>query len=723
MPALKIVKFVRAASDATKLLRTTALMLGLLLAATGARAAAYYSTGAPISSSQTAICNSLGCSPGIATNVSTPVGTATISAAAYLPLSGTVRARYQLNGTAQAGYRGGVLLSQNGSALSLSGLGSITIRTYLSTGNTPNTPQDVMVVDASAAQARLLAGKGAPMQVELLSTAPFDQVEVEFGSALSAGASVDIYYAYGIGANTAAQITGLTSNSNSAAIGQYGVAGCTDKIGNASRTVDSDPTNYATFSSLASVNCPAQLTVGLNGTAPATYKAGFVIGQDNNLLDASVLSHLVLKTYKNGVLQETASGSSLLALSVLPDNKSLVNFQASLPFDAVSIERNDAVAALDNLRLYYGVGVASTSPPQTISSFADPSTHYQAYSNGTACVNCSVSSPASAAGDPNAAATINVPLGVNNYSTLRLDLNGTGNAGNRAGMVLGNSTLLDAAALSRVTLITYDDNGNVLETASGSSLLSLNLLPDGRQTVSFNTTKNFSKVGIQIGGLASAASNTNVYYAFSDSSNGSLSIVTPTGPLPVSLVSFGVRRAPGTGVAIVSWATASEANSARFVVERTTNPATGFVAIGQLAAAGSSTTTRSYSLTDAEAATQTGLLYYRLRQVDADGQAHLSAVAVLAASPTKAGLALYPNPASVAAQRVTLATSTDLSAGYTVELYAALGQLLSSRVVSAEGAATPPTIATAGLAAGIYYVVLRNAAGQQVGSQRLQVAN
>ncbi|QKG58264.1 T9SS type A sorting domain-containing protein [Hymenobacter sp. BRD128] len=647
----------------------------------------------------------------------------TITAVAYLPVAGTVKLRYQLNGTALAGYRGGVLLSPNSSLLSLNALGTITIRTYLSTGNTPNAPQDAMVVGASAAQAQLLAGKGAPVQMELLSTAPFDQVEVEFGSALSLGTAINVHYAYGIGANTAAQVTGLTSNSKGAAIGQYGVAGCTDKVTNPSYTVDSDPTNYATFSSLASVNCPAQLTVGLNGTAPGTYKAGFVIGKDNTLLDASVLGHLVLKTYKNGVLQETASGSSLLGLSVLPDSKSLVSFQATMPFDAVSIERSDAVAALDNLQLYYGVGVASTSPPQIISSFADPSTHYQAYSNGTACVNCSVSSPANAASDPNSAATINVPLGVNNYSTLRLDLNGAGSAGNRAGMMIGNNSLLDATALSRVTLITYDDNGNVLETASGSSLLTLNVLPNGRQTVSFNTTKNFSKVGIQIGGLASAVSNTSVYYAFSDSSNGSLAIVTPTGPLPVSLISFAARRAATSGAAILSWTTASEANSASFVVERTANPATGFVAIGQVAAAGSSATVRNYSLTDNEAASQTGILYYRLRQLDADGQAHLSAVVVLAANSAKAGFALYPNPAPATAQRVTLATSTDLSAGYTVELYSLMGQLLHSRVVGSEGATAPPTVATAGLAAGIYHVVLRNAAGQQLASQRLQIAD
>ncbi len=176
------------------------------------------------------------------------------------------------------------------------------------------------------------------------------------------------------------------------------------------------------------------------------------------------------------------------------------------------------------------------------------------------------------------------------------------------------------------------------------------------------------KLGIQIAGLASAASNTDVYYAFTDSSNGSLSIVTPTGPLPVVLTSFGVRRLAGAGTAEISWTTATEQNSASFAVERSANPAEGFVAIGQVAAAGTSTICHTYSLRDAAAATQAGVPYYRLRQVDADGHATLSAVAVLAA-PVQAGFTLYPNPAPATAQEVTLGTSTALAAGYMVSLY------------------------------------------------------
>jgi hypothetical protein len=698
------------------------VFFGLLFLMTkGAYGEAYYSTSSPVQSTPY-VC--LATCTGVNTSVSTPVGSVAISAAANLRTLGPTYLRYQLGGTGQIGWRAGALLSTNSSLLGVNALGTVTIRTYLSSTSDPNptVAQDEMTVSATAANLQLLAGKGSPAQFELIATKPFNQVEIVFAALANLGTTVNVNYAYGVGPNTAAQIMGLTSNASTASTAPFKVTGCTDKVNNPQQTVDSDRTNYATFSSLLTVACPAELMVGLNGTAPGTYRAGFVIGQGNNLLDVSVLSSLTIRTYKNGVVQQTASGASLLGLSVLPDGKSLVSFQANTSFDAVSIERTDAVALLDDLRLYYGVGVASLTPPQVISSFGDPTGHYQTYSNGLVCVNCGVTAPSNAAGNPNSKATINTLAGVSNSAGIRLDLNGTGNAGNRAGMVIGSGTLLDVAALSRVVLSTYDDQGNVLETATGDALLKLNLLPDGRQTVSFNTTKSFSKVGIQVSGLAGVATNTDIYYAFTDSSNGSFNIVTPTGPLPVTLTSFGVRRVASSGVAALTWTTASEVNSSSFVVERATDLVAGFTAIGRVAAAGNSSTTRTYTWQDPEAASQTGTLYYRLRQLDFDGQAHLSPVAVLSASAAKAGFTLYPNPTSASAsQRVTIATSTDLSAGYSVSVYSGTGQLLSTRVVSSEGAITAPTVPTAGLAAGLYHVVLRNAAGQQLSSQRLQI--
>jgi len=725
MQFLEIVKSDRFAERISGKVVAPVLFLLLLLGTLRVQAAAFYSSGAPVNTSTKQACT-LGCVTIIDTNVSTPVGGVAISAGVNLPITGATRLRYQLlnvNGTDLTGYRAGILLSTSSSLLGLNALGNITVRTYLSTSSTPNTSQQDSVISGTAANARLLAGRGQPSQFEITSTKPFDQVEIEFAALASLGTTVNVHYAYAVGRNRAAQITGLTSNSSTTTPGQFSTSGdCASKVTDPANAVDNSQTNYATFSSLASVFCTARLTVGLTGTAPSNYKAGFVIGQGNNLLDASVLSSLTIRTYKNGVLQESGTGASLLGLSVLPDNKSLITFQATKQFDAVSIERNDAVAALDDLRLYYGVGVASTSPQQVISSFSssESASHAVASSNGVACVGCSVTNPESGAGNPNSAATVNVGVGVANWSGLRLDLNGTGQAGNRAGMVLGSNSLLDLAALSRVTLVTYDAAGNVLETASGSSLLKLNLLPDGRQTVSFNTTKDFSKVGIQISGLANVVSNTSVYYAFTDSSNGALSIVSPAGPLPVTLTSFTVRRAPATGGAILNWTTATELNSASFVVERSTNPATGFVAVGQVAAAGNSTTARTYSLQDVEASALTVAAYYRLRQVDQDGSAHYSAVVVLSAGPAAAGFTLYPNPATASTPRVNI--SAAVAPGYSVSLYSNMGQLLSSRIVSSEGSSAPLSVSTSGLAAGIYHVVLRNASGQPVGTQRLQIA-
>jgi hypothetical protein len=301
---------------------------------------------------------------------------------------------------------------------------------------------------------------------------------------------------------------------------------------------------------------------------------------------------------------------------------------------------------------------------------------------------------------------------------VRFDLTGPGLTGNRAGIVLGQNSALDLNALSNVVLTTYDAAGAVLETATSSNLLALNLLPDNRTEVSFRTTRNFAQVGISINSTLGLATDVNVYSAFADDL-GLLQVTPAAAPLPVVLTSFGVSRAPGATAADVAWATASEQRSARFVVERATNPQAGFLAIGQVAAAGTSATAHRYTLRDAAAPTRT-TSYYRLRQIDTDGTETLSPVVALAATEAAAGFALYPNPAPAGA--VTLSFDSPVADGTTVVIYSPVGQVLRRQPVSAS-AEQPATVSTAGLPVGIYQVVLRNAAGQPLGAQRLVVSN
>ena len=91
--------------------------------------------------------------------------------------------------------------------------------------------------------------------------------------------------------------------------------------------------------------------------------------------------------------------------------------------------------------------------------------------------------------------------------------------------------------------------------------------------------------------------------------------------LPVVLVSFtGTKQ--GNSV-ILNWRTASEQNSARFEIQRSKDGVM-FESIGQVKATGNSNIIKEYSFSDLSPLSR--INYYRLKQIDLDGNAHLSAV-------------------------------------------------------------------------------------------------
>ena len=632
------------------------------------------------------------------------------------------RLRLDLSGTGAAGYRAGLVVANGTGLLNLQTLGAIRIRTYLKTAGVSQLA-DNQAVAISAARSALLGG-AEPRQLEITATLPFNQVEIEIGGVNGLYYAANIYYAYAVPPNVQPAVAGYVSRFT-APSGHYSTAGtnggtvCVNTdVNNPSRATDTDLTNYATFSSLATVACPSTLRVDLEGTAPAGDFAGFVIGSAG-LLDASVLAGLRLRTYRNGVEQESATGASLLQISVLPNGQAQVHFRSGLAFDAVSIERVGAVTALDNLQLYYGFGVEPRTfdgTRKSLSNFSDPAGHYHEGFNAALCVSCSISTPSGAANSPTDAssfATINVPVGVASSAHLRLDLNGAagdplpGKAGNRAGMVISaGGGLLDAAALAQLTINTYDAGGSLLESGTGASLLSVSLLPDGRQEISFNTTRSFASVELQVNSGVAALANTKVFYAFADDQpTGFPTTITPAAPLPVELIAFAARWT--AGAALLTWQTASERASSHFVVERSAGSEAGFVPVGYVVAAGSSSSPRSYTLRDAEAAAQhASVLYYRLRQVDLDGRVALSPVVVLTVGKLAAPAALFPNPAR-AGQAVTLQLGEAVP-GRLLRLYSPLGQVV--RQVAAEAAELQ--LPVDGLPAGLYQVSVTNAAGQ-----------
>ncbi|MBJ6107847.1 VCBS repeat-containing protein [Hymenobacter sp. BT523] len=165
-------------------------------------------------------------------------------------------------------------------------------------------------------------------------------------------------------------------------------------------------------------------------------------------------------------------------------------------------------------------------------------------------------------------------------------------------------------------------------------------------------------------------------------------------PLPVELTSF-TATAESPAAVRLAWATASEKNSAAFEVERSTD-GFHFAAVGTVAAAGTSTSARHYAWLDAHLPAGVATLYYRLRQVDADGSASHSAVRTVALKGAAAGLAVFPNPAHAGA------TLTGARPGAVVTVFDALGRAVSAGTTDANGTAvlTLPE----GLPSGVYVV-------------------
>jgi hypothetical protein len=94
--------------------------------------------------------------------------------------------------------------------------------------------------------------------------------------------------------------------------------------------------------------------------------------------------------------------------------------------------------------------------------------------------------------------------------------------------------------------------------------------------------------------------------------------------LPVELTDFNAVR-KGTG-ALLTWGTASEFNSAYFMVEKSLDGTT-FSSIGRVTAAGNSSSLRNYTFTDPTVTN--GITYYRLAQYDIDGTVHYSQIRAL----------------------------------------------------------------------------------------------
>ncbi|HMD00145.1 MAG TPA: T9SS type A sorting domain-containing protein [Ferruginibacter sp.] len=113
---------------------------------------------------------------------------------------------------------------------------------------------------------------------------------------------------------------------------------------------------------------------------------------------------------------------------------------------------------------------------------------------------------------------------------------------------------------------------------------------------------------------------------------------TPGGPQPILLLDFDAVKQGST--AQLNWHTSSEINSDHFEIEWSKD-GSNWQTLGNVVAAGNSSTTRSYGYNHATPVTGTN--YYRLRQVDIGGAFVYSPVRIVNFD-TRGGIKILPNP-------------------------------------------------------------------------------
>jgi hypothetical protein len=172
---------------------------------------------------------------------------------------------------------------------------------------------------------------------------------------------------------------------------------------------------------------------------------------------------------------------------------------------------------------------------------------------------------------------------------------------------------------------------------------------------------------------------------------GSTSVV-----LPVTFSNFTAQKENCN--AVLNWSTAMEQNNQYFAVERS-GDGRMFAPIGQVAAAGNSTTTQHYSYTDSKPLT--GSNHYRIAQVDLDGKRTTTGVQALNFNCSVTGVKVYPNPA-------THTVNIEASEGSKITVYNMIGQRIE---VPATGSGRLSILDVSALAAGNYTIYILDASG------------
>ncbi len=178
---------------------------------------------------------------------------------------------------------------------------------------------------------------------------------------------------------------------------------------------------------------------------------------------------------------------------------------------------------------------------------------------------------------------------------------------------------------------------------------------------------------------------------------------TGINPIPVKLISF-TAVAKGNN-SLLNWSTATEKNNDHFNIERSTD-GINYIKVGEVKGAGNSMNILNYEFTDYTVMNDGhSLFYYRLQQVDYNGDFEFSNVAIVNfAKPNTVNiLNANPNPFT---NQLALSYELPKAGDVTITMIDGQGRTVESREIKANKGLNNLEFNTAIYATGIYYVTI-----------------
>ncbi|MGG7034558.1 MAG: gliding motility-associated C-terminal domain-containing protein [Flavobacterium sp.] len=436
---------------------------------------------------------------------------------------------------------------ENSNLLNVSALGNISITTYLN-----GVLQQQFSGNNLLANGTLLNSTGR-YKLGFVSTTSFDEIQISLNQTVSLSlGSTKVYNAVfenfcagsDLVCNTQTTMVAPTYpvyiNGENTGIDGLVCALCS--VNDTENIIDLDTTNFAQINLAVGIGNSASISVKDQITDyPIGSFAGFTI-ENPSLLNVNALDAITIRTYLNGVLQETKFGNSALTAVgtnlLVGSSPQTIGFITTKSFDEVRLTiANTVTISLGIVNVYQAIfqklcpvtlecNKTYTLTNPTFPVIIDSE---KTGVDGVTCVACAVNNTNNVlTASTTDFASILVTTGVIAPASIAvLDQLSTYPQGTFAGFTIKDlNSLLQVDLFNSLTISTYLD-GVLRESKSASQLLNLSLtIPPfgsdpGMYNVGFLSTLSFDEIRISVGSLASVINDINVYGAFINTANTS----------------------------------------------------------------------------------------------------------------------------------------------------------------------------------------------------------